>query len=409
MSQVFSSLAEEANMNKNFFPLLVKSIWSGDALEELYTKRKALNPSEENRTKVTMAITGLLFFTIMAFLLAMSWQRQDTDSYITSRQNIQILEESSIKWFATTPSLKACLAQECLALERAKPTNKLNLHSEPFETPDIGATNIGTTLLRTKISSESWGRMSPNKTYALTLPNISYRKASLYVNGDFINTSFDGTKVVYYFDPVQTTSDHLDLEILIEFKGEQKVIMSHYETRDEIQNGTAIMWSNEWPKYKNYLAANRAGRGNYVGAIARIVMAVFVLLLFLIIDGSPETLGLGLFLGFEAFAITTGYGWLPIENTSFIKNFAFQMGDIFRLYFFLQLARVIDKKILNWLIVGTLLSIPYGLLRHYGTELDIVWPKKIPRFRRWFIFPRLRREHESPPHVQYARKHFRVC
>jgi len=62
-------------------------------------------------------------------------------------------------------------------------------------------------------------------------------------------------------------------------------------------------------------------------------------------------------------------------------HYSYQMGDIMRLYFFLQLARMIDKKVTGWLIWGSLLSIPYGLLRVYAPEFDITWAQLIPRHR----------------------------
>src|SRR5690606_10337609 len=100
----------------------------------------------------------------------------------------------------------------------------------------------------------------------------------------------------------------------------------------------AVMTISEQRAFLEQLAVTKAGRGNFIGSIARIAMAVFVLALFLLIDGSPETLGLGLFLGFEAVAITLGYDWIPVTNNDFLKHFCYQMGDIFRVYFFLQIA-----------------------------------------------------------------------
>ena len=55
-------------------------------------------------------------------------------------------------------------------------------------------------------------------------------------------------------------------------------------------------------------------------------MAVFVRVLFLVVDGSPESLGLGLFLGFEAFAISMSYRWIKPKASHEIKL------DLFRVF-----------------------------------------------------------------------------
>lgn len=105
--------------------------------------------------------------------------------------------------------------------------------------------------------------------------------------------------------------------------------------------------------------------------MARIVMAVFVLVLFLFVDGSPESLGMALFLGFEGAALTTSFGWLPSNYDSFIVHYLSQMGHLFRLYFFLQLARFVDKRVAPWFWWGAAASIPYGLVRHFELALGL--------------------------------------
>lgn len=97
------------------------------------------------------------------------------------------------------------------------------------------------------------------------------------------------------------------------------------------------------------------------GYLTRHMMGIFVILLFLFIDGSPETLGLGLFLGCEAVARSLDYQWLSLPHSLALQHYLFQMGDIFRLFFALQLARIGPKNLWPWIKWGSVISIPYGM------------------------------------------------
>jgi len=110
-----------------------------------------------------------------------------------------------------------------------------------------------------------------------------------------------------------------------------------------------------------------------------------LIVLFLFIDGSPEALGLSLFLGFEAVALMFSFQAFPIGNDHFIRHFLLQMGDVMRLYFYLQLARMIDKRIGPWLFWGAVLSVPYGFLREYGELHAWDWMGSIPMMRDFVV------------------------
>jgi serine phosphatase RsbU (regulator of sigma subunit) len=363
---------------------MIRAIWSKKALEELYANRRALNPSEENRTTSAMIATVSLFALTLSFLLVMAWQRQNTESYLETRQNIVPVESQSL-WNFTTPTLKDCISgSNCLGKERQKAARNVDLHKFIYAPSDhFALTDSVTALASLEIPKKSWETLSTFKTLMLSFPSINYRRADVYIDGNHTGTFFDSQSLTYAFDPIEVANETIKIELLLETTGEfNDLVTAALDGQNTLQSNVAVMTTQEWNLYREFLASDKAGRGNNIGVIARIVMAVFVLVLFLIIDGSPETLGLGLFLGFEAFAISLAYNWLPFnDGMEFIKHYCYQMGDIFRLYFFLQLARVIDKKVASWLLIGSLLSIPYGIMRQYGPEWDILWPKRIPHYR----------------------------
>ena len=100
--------------------------------------------------------------------------------------------------------------------------------------------------------------------------------------------------------------------------------------------------------------------------MTRHIMGMFMILMFLLVDGSPESLSLGMALGCEAVARSIDYHFLTPAYSNFSQHFLFQMGDILRLYFATQMARVSSKKSGPWLLYGTILSIPYGLAMEFS-------------------------------------------
>ena len=83
-------------------------------------------------------------------------------------------------------------------------------------------------------------------------------------------------------------------------------------------------------------------------------------------------------MGFEAIAMGIGAGFISlnsigIERTQLVTHFCYQMGDIFKLYFLLQMARVIPTKVSTWLVVGTIVTIPYAYFREYASVENISW------------------------------------
>jgi hypothetical protein len=351
-------------------PELVRSLWSSEALTNLYSRRRSLSPSDENRTKVSLFISGTLFIGIMSFLMAMAWMRHDTNTFLDGREGIEYLDANA--WTASSPVPEAEFNQN--NIERNSITDLSSLRT--LKLPPSNAI----VELQTELSIDVKSRFDSHNSAALKIPHFYFRKAEVFLDNNLIQTFFDSQPLVVFLDTRAENPRLLSIRFTLDNNQEIFSLVGR-DGNSHLDDRLAIMPSHDWYQYRNFLATNAAGRGNTVGAIARIVMAVFVLALFLIIDGSPESLGLGLFLGFEAFAITTSYNWLPLKDVEFIRHYCYQMGDIFRLYFFLQMARMIDKRVGNWLFWATVVSVPYGLLRYYAPQFEWTWVKYIPRNR----------------------------
>lgn len=371
-------------MRTNFLTFL-KSFWDRRALEAVYQVRQALRPSEENRTTSALFVTTALLVLVLGFLLYMASARQDIDDHLKSRPNIAWIKSDRVSWQATGVLQKDCAdavscRQSLISRAELEPTN---LSDYVLRVPDeIQQGEFGLALFRTSVKKSDWSGLNLQQSLVLTLPKFGYHRAHLFIDGISRTDFLDSGWIYWQFRDEDVTADTVDVEVLFEISHDQEHLPLQIKPDLNLaERHLAVMTVGEQRTYLDQLALSRAGRGNVIGSIARVAMAVFVLALFLLIDGSPETLGLGLFLGFEAAAITMGYDWLPLSNNDFLKHYCYQMGDIFRLYFFLQIARIADKKVGPWLFWGTLVSVPYGLLRHYGPELAIVWPSKIPNYR----------------------------
>lgn len=98
-----------------------------------------------------------------------------------------------------------------------------------------------------------------------------------------------------------------------------------------------------------------------VSSLTRHVIAIVALLMFLLIDGSPETLALGLFFGCESIAESLSIASsIPATDVMTLSTIYFdQMASIFRLYFACQIARISTKHLNPWLILGSILTSLY--------------------------------------------------
>jgi serine phosphatase RsbU (regulator of sigma subunit) len=318
-----------------------------------------------------MSTAATLFVAVMAFLLTMAWSRQSAESYLASRTNIIFAGERHNAWYMTEAVEKKCIySADCYLYAQSLPMTRLKTTDFIMDFPKaVGPSDYALVRFATQVDPEDFKSLKDFKTLTITLPRFIYRQADVFLDGVFQSTSFDGDLISITFDPFASIRNRTSIEVVFDVQGSQRTMFP--VTIGKLESSMAIMTLGELRRYQEFIATNRAGRGDTIGQVARIVMAVFVLILFLLVDGSPETLGLGVFLGFEAFAITLGYGWLPMSNPDLLRHYAFQMGDIFRLYFFLQLARMTDKRLGPWFFWGSVISIPYAYLRYWGALNDI--------------------------------------
>ncbi|MEZ4742456.1 MAG: SpoIIE family protein phosphatase [Bdellovibrionota bacterium] len=357
--------------------------WSQRAFEDAYLARQTTNPSEKNRNMWTMLVASALFAFTLAFILIMAWLRQDVGTYLSKQKDIYILK--STDWYATKVLGYDCMSSgafNCYQKLQGVQKYTADIKSYTLERKKNDAyASSEVLMLSTKLKTSWWKSLNSRNALALTFPKINFRKIDLYLNGILTGSFYEGDQIVAYFSPEEYLQESLQADLVVQLRPMQPSLMPiRMHEKNFIETFPTVMSKREYSRYQEFLAADKVGRGNYVGHMARICMAILVLVLFMIVDGSPESLGLAMLLGFEGIAISTLYDWLPFDAT-FLKNFCYQMGDVFRLFFFLQLARMIPKNVLPWLLIGSLLSVPYGIAWHYGLQHEYWFIYRLPRYR----------------------------
>ncbi len=347
------------------YPKLLKNIFveglSSATFDRWYSLRASGRPADENRNSTTLAVTASLFALLMIFLVALAQSRQSIDKYVSGRSLIKAPDERALVWRVAGQG----------SISRA------DLATIPIPEEITLQIQVPAGLALPFVDSTS--------PPVLVLPSISFKTAEVRINGRFIRQFLAGERIVLPLplDGSQITGGMLDIEIQVRNLPKTKPPLMPIGRPDlsTADQSLLVMPFGEYRELNEFASADRIGRGDYVGFVGRLIMAVFALVLFLVVDASPESLGLALFMGFEALAMSFKFDWLPGIEKGLVSNFCFQMGDLFRIYFALQLARIAPKSTKWWFIIGVPLSLLYGYVRVEEKRLGWTFPSEIPNIR----------------------------
>ena len=366
------------------FTLFIRSLYSGTALRKLYVLRQASQPTVGNRNALSVATVAVLLAALVGFLFHQAWSAHRPGRYLDSHARMLYIPGSTTPWSFTGFLAKTCEGERTC---HRYLSNQLTFGqvtqitlATPVKTPADAADDSSLIAMFRAIPDPNiWGTISAGKTLVFALPEMNFRRADVYLDGEHRGTFYDGRRPHISFDPTFFSVRPPQIDVLVESQGKDQSVFAPIEGRPDL--GFFVATQRDFESFEEFLTIEKTQQGDAVGWIVRVVLAVFALVLFLAVDSSPESLGLAIFMGFEAFAMSLAFGWLPVRNDTFLANYAFQMGDIFRLYFALQLARMIKKDVAGWLLWGTVLSVPYGLLRHFSPLIGLHWPEAIPNLR----------------------------
>lgn len=366
--------------------LYVRSFISDGAMQKLYALRQEGRRSDGVRSRPTTLICAAMALLSIALLLSTSWVPTDVKAYIASRTHIFTMDDADLTWSATEFHYGACgkTTADCHKILRTSGGVLQPLAAIDQMTNDKGEPAM--LLARVKVASTFLERLADSKIIVVSLPNFEYKRAHLFRNGAFVSTFHNSARPFVQLE-VQALEavPVFDFELLMEILPSNRPIAGN-----RAQDGLLVASQNEFERYRDFVGAIRQNGAGQMGNIAKVVLALFCLLLFLIVDSSPESLGLALFMGFEAAAMGVGSGYLPlgyfgVNNTSVFTHYCYQMGDLLKVYFLLQMARVGPTKVTSWLVWGTLISIPYAFFRDYAGTNEIQWAYKLSLYRDTFV------------------------
>lgn len=349
-------------------------------------EHRRVNPNELNsRNVMTITFAGSILAVILASLTLKAISKSDIRSYMAGRDGFYLLEQSEYQLSGVMPRQ---VDNSNVPASQFAPT--IDTEAKSLTSPaDLNDVSISRSVLPSSAQDRFWARMDLRITpeafaklhdtpesVVIHLPQISYQYAKVSVNGESWGSFASGAQI-YLTLP---GSMAFNVPVVI------KITYSVPETGMTFLDRSALIppfvaTVTEAKRVQDFKVGKNDDSGGLVGLMSRILIGVFALMLFLFIDSAPESLGLALFLGFEAMALGLSQGWIASQWNPFLIHFGSQMGDVFRLYFYLQLARLIKTNPTRWIVIGVALSIPYGIARQMEISWAIDGLSVIPRIR----------------------------
>jgi len=348
---------------KPYFDLVLKntaiqkviSVFAPDESSDFDRDFQSLSRSP---SKIAIGICGILFVLITTFLAIVGWQREYSDAYLATKAGIKSFSNLDQDWRVGFIKRSEC-STEADCYQRLKPLANKYIPFETLTKPwrDIqqGVADGDEVYIMVRITLDKSGwkpfYQGGYKRLMLGMPTAWYDEASAYVNGDLMGRYLKNNRMgipILIHDPEPQS-------IVIEVMYLKRWSYSGlFEPNDE---PLLITTPGEYNSWVRMLVMQSASRGSWVSDLAFIVMGAFFLLLFLFVDRSPEVMGLALFVSLDAFSRSLNYGWLPWAYIEQLGDTVDSAGQIFRLYFLLQLGRIGSSRIGPWLIGAAIYSV----------------------------------------------------
>lgn len=371
-----------------------RSIFSAEGLAFLYGQRQASSPTEGNRSIPTMALATGLVVTLMAALFSLMWVQRDDVAFLRGLSGVSMLQEESFHWTVTVAPARLCSpydfdhcaggvdAAHSVYTGSALYDFDISRHVDP-KTPG----SFTFVHLKTIVARAAWTEVKDGEAVVISLYPFQFDTAVTYLNGIKTNAFYNSEKILVKFKNQAALQRDLVLEIDLAVPGSQKQFLSG--TRE-----TALLFVAPESRYRRYdeiATSARTGHGKQLADIARVVMGVFCLLLFIFVDSSPESLGLSVFMGIKATGVILAQNWLPeswldTDGVVFLRSALLCFGDIIQLYFFTQLARIARPNLRNWFLIGVPFACAYSVVGSLRPEaLGVDWTQEVWRWRNVLI------------------------
>jgi hypothetical protein len=370
---------------KQFFSALV----SDTALNRVYDARKLSRPEDGGRTSVNLSVgIGMLFLVVTA-LVAAGWVPRTVEDFINNTEGLNAITEQDVSWSVSDAQSELCNSDT--SCRRLITQNLESLSNVPQSTIDqlsnVNSHNRVQHIVQLKIAPSAWSQLSSQRTVVFSLPRFTYLEAEIFFD-EKRQKSFAESERMNFILGTENLKNLQQLTINIIF-----TLAPGQRNLGGVRNGEPPLFATQdaYERLIIHLNSHRQSSSGAIGLVTKVAIAAFCLMLFIMIDSSPESLGLALFMGFEAIAMALGRNWIPLQmipglslasgHEQAIIHFCYQMGDLMKLYFLLQISRVAHKGTIGWLLIGGLISIPYGLFMQAAPKLELSWVYLIPLSR----------------------------
>lgn len=312
------------------------------------------------RSYSAISVAGVLLVLLLSYLLSIAWQRQSLNNYIESRARIIVLKDQDLGWQFS--KVVADSGSEPTGLYRhlqssLQSWNGLSVQSTQISNDGVKFGDRGALLARLQISHNHWDPLLVlDRDLVVAIPYLEYKRVNVYVNGRYEGLYLSSSRVGIPFDPAKYSDSALTIDLLFQDTDGASEIFKYMD------EPVFVATAGEYHGFLRFSALGENTKLTWLSDTSVIIMAIFLLILFLFVDSSSETLGVALYLGFSAFSISVDYGWLPFIQRAWIGVYAAEMSAIFRFYYILQLSRVTSGRVWPWFIFGNLIAIPYAYL-----------------------------------------------
>jgi serine phosphatase RsbU (regulator of sigma subunit) len=342
---------------------IITALFSNSALEEIYERRQRKVKGRNNRSVAAVLLVGGVLLGLMAFTGGMFFIERDSRSYLESRNRVTLLDGEEFLWQSAEKDACPQSEKECLPFNLSSVEGLSGTMLSSVRVKSQSSSERRFIRLRLSIPAQSWKGLSEFLTLTISLPNMKYNRAEVYLNREKQRSFFLSRPINFPFETKDKQGQALEVDVLLEATGSEPFALG-------VTQPAFISTQSEFEKFGEHLVMQRSGRGNWIAVVSRITLALFAIGLFLLIDSSSESLGLALFMGFEALGIAAKHGWLPLSALGpwwdiFTAALFTNMGMIFRVYFYINLARLAGVSLNRWIAGALLWSVP---MAYYAME-----------------------------------------
>ena len=337
-----------------------RTLISDADLARAYEKRRLSSPDKGNRTVANVALLLALLLGIMTFVGSMFFIERDTQSYLTSRNRVRVIHTDESTWWIYESSDRSCLSDPTCVKDGSKDLKNIRkvTWDELRRVKNI-STTPQTYHLRANVGNSQWKSLEEYLTLVISFPVFQHDAATLFLSGDLQRRFFLGRPLNFPFETSHHKGKSLTIDAIMTVSPGQTLLTSGSQP-------LFISTQAEFESFNEFQTMRRSGKGNWIAVVSRITLALFAIGLFLMIDASPESLGLALFMGFEALGIATKQGWMPLSFLGawwdiFASSLFLNLGVVFRMYFYTQITRLAPKATKPWFMAAVIFAVPMAL------------------------------------------------